>query len=407
MLINYQSDPEKFSNSAIIDLEIINTLGISMECERINPMDLIYLAILAEAIILNNELIVKDEWSKIIYWEDDIERYGRSEFAEDLLVKLFQSETIGVNFGSAANILDNEITLFVPRSGLKLEVIHDSCIFYDTKNVIDSEDALLSDLNKDITKRMEKVFNNTLFNNIKKQGIDKDDNLYGGKKAIETYWKILADCHGVPVISSNFDTYKVMKCESPTNIGYDLYNRLEKFHTQFFSDIKKYLGPTYVRIPSILAIVFNEMKRIDEFPSLVVQFRDTFSKFRNQCYKLELELRNANDIKIQYSIWKEIENCYSSIAEKYKSSDTRVINKLFDIGKQIDPLSMITEALNYGNQKAIEREGLLKIPGYYNLWNTSFKVNQASNDLRRIFGKSINNDFISSYNKILSLINEN
>ena len=62
---------------------------------------------------------------------------------------------------------------------------------------------------------------------------------------------------------------------------------MENYYKEYFSKISKYLGPTYIRIPSLLSMVLQNSKSIDDIPKVTMQIRDYFSKFNMEVTELE------------------------------------------------------------------------------------------------------------------------
>ena len=175
---------------------------------------------------------------------------------------------------------------------------------------------------------------------------------------------------------------------------------MEEYYKTYFEKISEYLGPTYVRIPTLLILVLQECRSIEEIPLVTAQLKDRFADFVLNTTMLEIQLRTAPTIYEQIQIFKEIEDCYNTIVKKYNTNKKRIQNRVLDIAQNLDIKTMITNGIEEIRNWNIEQNGLLLIPGYDNMWEASEEVKQSLPLLKRLFGKQINDDFLLDLYKI-------
>lgn len=233
---------------------------------------------------------------------------------------------------------------------------------------------------------------------LKQYGLKGHETILDTKQSKLIY--MLADCHGVPYCSDIY--YGVRDCgeKLPTNIGMDLYRKIEEMHEEWFNKIRNYLGPTYYRLPSALALVLSKCKRYQDIPDALVSTREQFSSLRERCTLLEIDLRTAKTIEKQIKIILEIESCREAVAKQALVNKPRISNRLFDILKHIDPIKMATEAIDQAKEYDLEREALIKIPSYFDLWSTSLDVEQALPQIQRLFGDTNASDILHRFTKL-------
>jgi len=184
-----------------------------------------------------------------------------------------------------------------------------------------------------------------------------------------------------------------------TNISFDLYQKIEEYYSDYFKEISEYLGPTYIRIPFLLSLVLNECSSLDDLPSATMYIRDRFSEFNMETTELEYQLRMTKTIYEQAKILKTIEDSYNNIASKYKSNKTRIQSRIFDVVQSFDLKDMASTIIKDVRKIHVEENGLLLIPGYYDIWRAVEDIEQAFPQLKRVFGKQLSDTFFDDFLK--------
>ncbi len=378
--VNYRVDPELFSNRIIVDLNLIEKIATLLEGSTPMTADgLIALAVLSENVVLNEKLILA--WENLCVGPDEMDFLSTS--CQDLLSILNDGEAIEVgDRDSAGNAINHELSMLQhPGSDQRVEMVHGSHVFYewnvDPLNPLGSPSDYLEEVKIKWSKRAQKSFNKRYLEAIKSYGYFHED---------ATPWNLVANCHGIPYCSDPFYTIRDIDEAAPTNIGYDLFKKLEELHQNYFRKIRKYLGPTFIRLPTMLSIVLKDCKKRDDIQKKLIDTREKFYKFRKKCTELEYDLRTAEKIKDQIKVITEIEDSYNSLVKKISKGKKRIIYRAFDIVKNIDPVKMGLSIIDQAKEYDIEREAIMKIPGYYDLWNASLEIEQAMPLIQRIFG---------------------
>lgn len=212
-------------------------------------------------------------------------------------------------------------------------------------------------------------------------------------------WGNMARYYGIPFISPDW-VRATRDSKRITNISMNLYNQMEKYYATYFEKIAKYLGPTYVRIPTLLSLVLQESRNIEEIPIVTAQVKDRFSEFVLNTTTLEFQLRTATTFAEQIEILKEIENCSANIVKKREKSKNHIQSRVFDIAQNLDIKAMVSESIKGFRDWNIEENGLLLIPGYYNMWEASEEVEQSLPLLKRLFGNQIDADFLLDLHRL-------
>lgn len=396
--INYRVSPQQFANKCIVNTKIFETVSNLIEgYEEISAHDLIALAVLAEAVVFNERLIVED--GVIFDYETEDTEFGLSGGAVEILATLTRGKAVeSVTPESAANQIYTEaVVLAMPGAEpIRTSMIHESYIVIETdpeKYQSIPVDRLTEYKWKSL---LDKTYDPNYLTALDKYG-------YNDERYVDFRppWKLLADCHGIPYISDAFYTVRDVNIKYPTNIGVELYTKIVELHEAYFKKIQNYLGPTYVYIPPILSLVLELCKTPDDIPIALMSLRHKYTSLRKKCTTLETDLRQAKSIQDQIEIIRDIDIAYNAIASKVSTPDRRLILRLFDVVKEIDPLHMSIEALNQANELILEQDGVLKIPGYYNFWKATTQVEQGLPLLKRVFKNQVTPKLLSDMNKLV------
>lgn len=410
--INYLVDPEKFSNRIVVNLSFIESLAEKLfedEDSKINTRDILDLASLVESIVLNEQLILEDDL--VISGKDEFN--SRTSATQKFLYSLDKDGVIDPACGdSAGHILYEEGSeIGTPRSDIKIKLVHDSHVIWERVEINDPEledDEFFTPWEERALKSFDPKYMAAIekyqLSELPLNYFDRYDEFYFGGEPSPP-WLLLTRCHGIPYLSDSFYTLRDVNLQYPTNIGIELYQKLEQLHRRYFQEIRKFLGPTYIRIPSILSIVLQKCNQLEDIPESILSTREQFAKFRNRCTQLELEMRTAKKIKNQYRIIKEIESSYKSIETKFEKQKTRLLNRMFTVVKNIDPIKMFGGLIDEANKYDIEEQGLVQFSGYYDLWKASEDVEQAFPLLDRIFSYRLDKNIVRDFQEFSSFIN--
>jgi hypothetical protein len=402
--INYRSDPRLFSNKCILNMGMLETVVDLIEGnEPVNAHHLVVLAILAESVVLNESVILEDD----VVFDSDVLRdsWGFNTGTVDLVNVLESGGAIEpVGGESAGNTIYSEGSVLGHPGAepIRVSLIHGSHVVIEW----DENKYAATPIDKMPLRNWHKfareVWENSYFQALAKYGYDRTDR-YG---EFRLPWKLLADCHGIPYISDAFYTARDVNTKYPTNIGIELYRKLEQLHTTYFKKISRFLGPTYVYIPPILSLILKECKSPEDIPPALVSLRAKHKSFRSKCTSLEIELRQAKKLQDQIEIIRDIETAYEAIATKVATPNRRLLLRLFDVVKEVDPLHMSIETLNQAKEYLLEEDGVLKIPGYYNLWKATTQVEQGLPLLKRIFGTAVRPELLADMNDLVKTVKQ-
>lgn len=352
--MNYKDNAETLSNTSIVDIFFIDSLSEKFDYgDELEPRDIVNLARLIETFVLCNEVVIREDhvvWDPMLHYNNDYDY----KFTGNWIQTFSKNNVIQVGAKSASTLLTNEYANFNSISRRMLGIYgEDSLEYYLLK---DREDSTIT-------------------------------------------WSNIAKYGGIPFITDDLSmAYNDVK--RFTNISLDLYNKMENYYKDYFSEISKYLGPTTIRIPSLLSMVLQEIKHIEDIPQITMQIRDTFSNFIMEVTELEYKLRVSKSIAEQIEITKLIKNCYDNIVSYKEKGKTRIQSRIFDVVQNLDLMSMASETIKQVRDVNVEEKGLLLVPGYYNLWQAAEEVEQALPLLKRVFGKQINDEFLTRFSEL-------
>lgn len=353
-VMDYYNDAEKLSNVSVVDIFLIDSVAEMIDYgDEVTPKGIIDLARLIESFILNNEVVIRD--GDVVC--DDVHS---SNFD-------FQFTRQWVKVFSDGNVIRNDM------NSASTALCND---FLDFDHLNDKISRIYSSGIEDYDYKRAEDFKNST-----------------------RKWKNITSYYGIPFISPDWVS-AVEDSKRVTNISLELYNGMEKHHKAYFEKVSKYLGPTYVRIPTLMSLVLQECRSIEEIPIVTAQLKDRFSELVLNATRLEFQLRTAPTQGEVEEIIREIKNCYNIVATKFDTDKTRILSIIFDIVQNLDVKTMLAKGIEKFRDWNIEQNGMLFIPGYYNMWEASAEVQQSLPLLKRLFGKQINDDFLLDLHKI-------
>ncbi|MBD5395222.1 MAG: hypothetical protein HDR71_13365 [Lachnospiraceae bacterium] len=385
MNINYKKEPNIFSNTAFIDYSYFELLYDMLDYAiPIVPETIIGLSILAETIVLheevvptNNELICSNDDEKELIFQFVKSGVLNYEKIDDLFIP---------NDNSAAKMLDNELTQYKQEMHLSPNDVNANIIFV---NQIESDFPIEENLS---TYRI---------------GYYDEEHL---DKAIE-YAAIkdkIAKLHGMPHINGIYFArwgkyeyiFRMFHENIDTSISKDFLENIDKKRFAYIEKIKKYLGSTYVGLPSVISIILSRAKDVTDIPNQIILLREEIAKFRKTCTNYEYNLRIENNFLRQCEIIDELENAYNSLSiDGNFKKKRRIIKECAEVFNP-NPLTLSTnigkKIINELDDKYIQ----LKVPGYYDLYRKAFDVEDNLSSLRRLFGNMIDDKFIYKLNKL-------
>lgn len=384
--INYQAYPEEFSNRSIVDVQLIDAAAkASYEPDDdLSGEDLYCLSILIECIVFTEGIILADQ-------DQIVDTPLVSEItpgdSRHELIGILESEGVieETTKHSASNTLAHEIANLVhPSRDLSVFSIHNSHIGYqwnddepDSMDHLDDDfDVIECALDSFSLEYRKTIASFDYFRHSPNQFSD----------SLRAPWLLLSRCHGVPYISDPLYSLRDLSVDEPTNIGLDLYRRIHELNKPRFEQIRRYLGPTSVAVPSLLSMALHESKSPSDIPRVACQLRSAYKEFRKKCTDLELSLRTASSIGEQFSVLDEINSCYSAIRVSANASSSRILHTTFDVVKNLSPAKIGMSALDKAREYDLERQAQLRIPGLFNLWKSSLDLPPGNEALVRHFG---------------------
>ena len=404
--MDYMESAVFVSNSSVLDIFCIDELSDVFEYEsHIQPEDIINLATLIETFVLSNEVVIRDGPVTLSDTYD-----FDFPFTEKWISELSKNDVIVLEskHDCAANLLVNSVHEFGATTQKLLDELYQQ-VKPDKKEVEPpyrtwTEYAEAHDQGFEYFKYVADYSHDNLdlpnpdYSTMYDENEDDHDNVFDQLelKQVQLWddqWKIMTKFLGMPFITSEWKK-TLSETDRKTNLSYDLYTKMEKYFKDYFERFSKYLGPSSIRIPSMLSLVLQETKHIDEIPMVTMQVRERFKEFVLETTELEYQLRTAKNIFEQIEIMKLIENGYDNIAKKFIAPKTRIQSRIFDVVQSFDPKKMAIDTVKNLRQFKIEENGLLLIPGYYDLWKASGEVSQSLPLIKRVFGSQIDKDFL-------------
>lgn len=371
--MNYYDNAKELSNASVVDLYVLDELAEKIDYQDpITPVDIINLARLVESFVLSNEVVIRDQEVVI----PDAEHFDFDFSFTEKWIKEFSDNHV-IKFGTecASSVLSNEFVMFDKRA---------------------------SRIARELDDWMQKpklYFDDEIHNIIPEFNDFEDSTLRVREREIATnIWDTMTSFYGVPFLCEDI-TKTSHHAKKVTNISFDLYQKIEEYYSDYFKEISKYLGPTYIRIPFLLSLVLNECSSLDDLPSATMYIRDRFSEFNMETTELEYQLRTTKTIYEQAKILKTIEDSYNNIASKYKSNKTRIQSRIFDVVQSFDLKDMASTIIKDVRKIHVEENGLLLIPGYYDIWRAVEDIEQAFPQLKRVFGKQLSDTFFDDFLK--------
>lgn len=371
--MNYYDNAKELSNASVVDLYVLDELAEKIDYQDpITPVDIINLARLVESFILSNEVVIRDQ--EVVIPDAELFDFDFS-FTEKWIKEFSDNHVIKFGTECASSVLSNEFVMFDKRA---------------------------SRIARELDDWMQKpklYFDDEIHNIIPEFNDFEDSTLRVREREIATnIWDTMTSFYGVPFLCEDI-TKTSHHAKKVTNISFDLYQKIEEYYSDYFKEISEYLGPTYIRIPFLLSLVLNECSSLDDLPSATMYIRDRFSEFNMETTELEYQLRMTKTIYEQAKILKTIEDSYNNIASKYKSNKTRIHSRIFDVVQSFDLKDMASTIIKDVRKIHVEENGLLLIPGYYDIWRAVEDIEQAFPQLKRVFGKQLSDTFFDDFLK--------
>lgn len=372
--MNYYDNAKELSNASVVDLYVVDELAEKIDYQDpITPVDIINLARLVESFVLSNEVVIRDQ--EVVIPDAELFDFDFS-FTEKWIKEFSDNHVIKFGTECASSVLSNEFVMFDKRA---------------------------SRIARELDDWMQKpklYFDDEIHNIIPEFNDFEDSTLRVREREIATnIWDTMTSFYGVPFLCEDI-TKTSHHAKKVTNISFDLYQKIEEYYSDYFKEISKYLGPTYIRIPFLLSLVLNECSSLDDLPSATMYIRDRFSEFNMETTELEYQLRTTKTIYEQAKILKTIEDSYNNnIASKYKSNKTRIQSRIFDVVQSFDLKDMASTIIKDVRKIHVEENGLLLIPGYYDIWRAVEDIEQAFPQLKRVFGKQLSDTFFDDFLK--------
>lgn len=371
--MNYYDNAKELSNASVVDLYVLDELAEKIDYQDpITPVDIINLARLVESFVLSNEVVIRDQ--EVVIPDAELFDFDFS-FTEKWIKEFSDNHVIKFGTECASSVLSNEFVMFDKRA---------------------------SRIARELDDWMQKpklYFDDEIHNIIPEFNDFEDSTLRVREREIATnIWDTMTSFYGVPFLCEDI-TKTSHHAKKVTNISFDLYQKIEEYYSDYFKEISKYLGPTYIRIPFLLSLVLNECSSLDDLPSATMYIRDRFSEFNMETTELEYQLRTTKTIYEQAKILKIIEDSYNNIASKYKSNKTRIQSRIFDVVQSFDLKDMASTIIKDVRKIHVEENGLLLIPGYYDIWRAVEDIEQAFPQLKRVFGKQLSDTFFDDFLK--------
>jgi|GEM_PF-3049193 len=371
--MNYYDNAKELSNASVVDLYVLDELAEKIDYQDpITPVDIINLARLVESFILSNEVVIRDQ--EVVIPDAELFDFDFS-FTEKWIKEFSDNHVIKFGTECASSVLSNEFVMFDKRA---------------------------SRIARELDDWMQKpklYFDDEIHNIIPEFNDFEDSTLRVREREIATnIWDTMTSFYGVPFLCEDI-TKTSHHAKKVTNISFDLYQKIEEYYSDYFKEISEYLGPTYIRIPFLLSLVLNECSSLDDLPSATMYIRDRFSEFNMETTELEYQLRMTKTIYEQAKILKTIEDSYNNIASKYKSNKTRIQSRIFDVVQSFDLKDMASTIIKDVRKIHVEENGLLLIPGYYDIWRAVEDIEQAFPQLKRVFGKQLSDTFFDDFLK--------
>lgn len=371
--MNYYDNAKELSNASVVDLYVLDELAEKIDYQDpITPVDIINLARLVESFVLSNEVVIRDQ--EVVIPDAELFDFDFS-FTKKWIKEFSDNHVIKFGTECASSVLSNEFVMFDKRA---------------------------SRIARELDDWMQKpklYFDDEIHNIIPEFNDFEDSTLRVREREIATnIWDTMTSFYGVPFLCEDI-TKTSHHAKKVTNISFDLYQKIEEYYSDYFKEISKYLGPTYIRIPFLLSLVLNECSSLDDLPSATMYIRDRFSEFNMETTELEYQLRTTKTIYEQAKILKTIEDSYNNIASKYKSNKTRIQSRIFDVVQSFDLKDMASTIIKDVRKIHVEENGLLLIPGYYDIWRAVEDIEQAFPQLKRVFGKQLSDTFFDDFLK--------
>ena len=380
MNINYTTSPKAFANTAFIDYSyfemLYDLLNYSIQPK---PETIIGLSVLAEAVVLHEELIPSNHNLSC-----------ESENEEDFIRDFVNSSVFYFENGRGFYPL--------PNSAVR--------IFYD--ELSDFRENLFGDVGmstKEIGVLDTDGFSpiaNDLQLTVYQTGWD-DPETFDNTIAYNKEKNFIASSHGIPIIDGIYDMYMGEETyffddlarNLNTTIPKNLLNTIDKKRFAYIDPLRKYLGNTYVGLPSIISIILTRAKDIHDIPNQMLLLREELTEFRNTCTKFEYDLRTEDSFSHKCQLIDELKNAHDLLAFDGVKKKRRILKQTAEIASP-NPVSTAINVASKAIDLSEEIKINLKIPGYYDLYKKSFDVQDNLRALQKLFGSQIDTAFLNN-----------
>ena len=366
-----EKDAALLSNASVVDIMVIDELAEKIDYQDpITPQDIFNLASLVESFVLSNEVVIRDQ--ELILDDMRIDDLDFT-FTQKWIEEFHNQGVIKFDNKSAAILLSNDYVTFDKSSERYNKDFYDWLV-QPVENMYTSD---IEETSEDFETSFREMISDSY-------------------KTSTEIWNKMTSFYGVPFLTTdiNLNTYNSDKI---TNISMDLYRKMEKYYDKYFKDISKFLGPTYIRIPFLLSLVLKNCSSLEDIPAATMDIRNKFSEFNMETTELEYQLRTSKSIFNQIKIVQLKEQAYENIVNKFDyKSKRRIQTRVFDIVQSLDPKTILSETIKNVRELNVEENGLLLIPGYYDIWRAFEDVEQALPELKRLFGKQLDKKFFSN-----------
>ena len=363
--MNYYDNAQELSNASVVDIWVIDELAEAFDYgDPVTWQNIANLSRLIESFVLSNEVVIRT--FDVVMSEYEFYNFDY-RFTEKWIKEFSRNNVIKYDYESASSILVNEFSAFDKR----------------TNKIINELNVWLDDPGFKSYCKAE---------NIENKWDDSNYIIVDDREESNYTWNMMTNFYGLPFLTCDFEKSEY-SAKKITNISLDLYHKIENYYDKYFQEISKYLGPTYFRIPFLLGMVLKECNTIEDIPQATMYIRDKFIKFNMEATELEYQLRTTKNIFEQVKILQKIERAYNNIANKYDTSKRRIQSRIFDVVQSLDLKSMTSKVIEDIREMRVEENGLLLIPGYYDLWKATEDVEQALPQLKRLFGKRLDDSF--------------
>ena len=226
------NEPKILSNTSVVDILFIDEISDNLTCgEKIEPKDIVNLARLIETFILSKEVVIREDevvWTPMMHYNHNYD----FEFTDSWIETFSKNNIIRTENDSASTLLSNR---YFQYNSLKNPIMK----FYDKSEF----DFMCLKEREDSTR---------------------------------AWWAMTSDL-SIPFIESDWEK-SILDARRCTNISLYAYQKIENY----LKEKLECIGSREIRIPSLLGMVLQEARYIEDIPKVAVQIRNDLSKFVNK-----------------------------------------------------------------------------------------------------------------------------